>query len=228
MKIPPEILARYPLPEDEDARAFLANWDEPPGCRVLEVGSHDAPLANILDEAGWRVTGVDLRPYDESLPPCRYNHVVADWCDMPAEWWEDNREAFGSFVCISAIEHFGLGGYGEKEQLLFEDVVAMRYAWDALREGGTAYLTFPFSRNFLDCAPHWRVYDLENFKQRLKQRFTIEGVAFVVADVCVINGKPRPRGSPITESEALNYCGHPPSVSALVKMRKVTKEESAQ
>ena len=46
MKVPPELYHRHLT--DADTEALFVMFDEPPGARVLEVGAHDEPVANVL------------------------------------------------------------------------------------------------------------------------------------------------------------------------------------
>lgn len=232
MKVPAEALTPYlHLVTDADSLEFLQWFDEPPGARVLEVGAHDEPLANILSAAGYSVTGVDLREYDprqdregkrnEPLPPCNYGYLRADFCDLPSWWLNQRFGTFDSAFSISAIEHFGLNTYGEGKAQPFYDVIAMRTVWQLLKENGTAYITVPFGAKYVENVPHWRIYSFLSAQARLVQDFQVEGCRCFVADTAEINGRVRQQGDEISWVDATGYDGIVPHVSVILKLRKV-------
>lgn len=231
-KITQEILAKYQI-TDEDTAIFLRNFDENIPGKVLEVGAHDEPVANILSECGYQVIGVDLREYNpnqdlptqEVKPPCNYTYVRADFCDLPKEFLLTHWETFDIAISLSAIEHFGLGTYGEGRPHAYYDVLALRTIWQLLKTGGVCYLTVPFGGWHLDVVPHWRVYDRSSVAMRLVQDFSVIGYApFVVGD-CELDGKPLKIGDPISWEQANRFSGNPPHISILLKLQKDSKSK---
>lgn len=227
MKVPAEIIAKYPI-HDGDTVKFLEMFDEPKGSCILEVGAHDEAVANMLTDAGYNLTGVDLREYNPNdsdnlgpKPPCNYDYIRADFCNLP---WTKVRmwgEWFDSIISLSCIEHFGLGTYQEGPPHPYYDVIAMRTAWQLLKEGGHCYVTVPYGVNFVSFAPHWRVYDRKSLKERIIQDFEAVQAEVFVADFCIVDGKPKKWGDPITWQEAEKFSGNPPHVSILLKLKKV-------
>jgi 2-polyprenyl-3-methyl-5-hydroxy-6-metoxy-1,4-benzoquinol methylase len=211
---------------DADTETFLAMFNEPLG-KVLEVACHDEPVSNILEDRGYDVYGVDLREYNPmqdlpgqtNKPECNYNYIRGDFCDLPDSFVKEHYGTFDCVISLSAIEHFGLGTYGEMPHP-FYDVIAMRTIWNLLKVGGTAYISVPFGSEHIANVPHWRVYDVTSLSMRLIQDFVVENSVCIIADDAIINGKLRKRGDEITWDEATNYSGDPPHVSILLKLRK--------
>lgn len=226
-RLPDEIISKYSI-TDEDTSMLLKTFNEPKGSKIIEIGAHDEPIANILAEAGYDVTGVDLREYcaeqdlgdQEPTVECNYNYIQADFCDLPIETLQAFWGQVDCVIAISALEHFGLGTYKEGPINLNYDIIAMRQIWNLLKEDGTVYITVPFGKDFLEVLPHWRVYSMQAIKQRLCQDFTVEKAEVFVADTCELNGKELHKGDPITVGEAMEFSGSPPHVSMILKLRK--------
>ena len=64
MRIPDHIIQAYKN-FDPESRLFFADFDEPQGSKILEVGSQHSPIASMLAKCGFHVTGVDLRDSDQ-------------------------------------------------------------------------------------------------------------------------------------------------------------------
>lgn len=221
MKASPAAIERYGI-ACADSKAFLDLFDEPAFSAVLEVGAHDERCANILAASDCSVVGVDLRDYD-GPEPCNYHHVRGDWCAMDNRWWQNFRGRFDVAFSLSAIEHFGLGTYGEGKPILCYDVLALRYIWDALREGGSCYLTVPYGKEFQRHGNHWRVYDRLTLLTRLVQDFTIETKRFFASGPAGVGNTSFQTGDSLSEEQADAYDGKSaPHVTVLLKMRKTS------
>lgn len=219
LKIPPDIVAKYG-PHDADVGQFLTGFDEKPGSKIIVVGSHDEASANMMAAAGYDVLGVDLREYDKDLPACNYSYLRGDFCQLAAGKLNVGYGMFDAFVALSALEHFGLGSYQEGQMCRHYDIVAMRYAWDLLKEGGRAYITVPFACRFFEMLPHWRVYDFGNLVDRLVQDFMLLFVDFFMSADGRVCGAERKIGDVVSMAEAVTYPGHPPNLSVLAVMEK--------
>lgn len=213
-------------PLDEDTRTFTLAFEEPVG-KVLEVGAHDEPVANLLAGMGYDVTGMDLREYDPSLPPCNYRFVRGDFCDPPA-WLYREVGTFDCVISLSALEHFGLDTYGENKTHEYYDIIASRNAWTFLKDGGVFYLTVPFGRVYWENAPHWRLYDYREVIRRLVQDFTIELLSvFVCGPGVFCNDVEIPVGVFLGSEHVDRLGGQPAHVSVLLKLRKVSPKRIA-
>ena len=206
---------------DADTQKFLEHFDEPIG-RVVEVGSHDAPIANLLSHMGFDVTGFDLREYDPKFPPCNYTYRREDFCNPDQEWLRENLGKFDIAIAISCVEHFGMKAYGEEcEYSPHYDVMAMRMVWHLLKEGGTCYVSVPYGGKFVECYPHWRMYHLNSFAARISQDLSVEYLMAFVAENMKIAGKDKRRGDPLTIEEIEAHEDElVPHISAMAKLRK--------
>jgi len=217
---------RLQLGFDPESALFLDSFDEPVGSKILEVGAHDSPLAKMMAETGFRVVSVDLRPYDHGTHPY-HKHIIGDFCNLPKEFWQEHRETFDCAFSVSALEHFGLGTYGEKKAFNY-DVIAVRYIWDLLKEGGSFYLTVPFGSRFVEKTPDWRVYDFPNLMERLIQDFSMEKFGVANCDTYKSMGREVKAGEPVTLLDVLINHNGSPCISAFLKLRKMSVKREAK
>ena len=77
-----------------------------PGSTVLDVGCSESLVPLEFASLGYSVTGIDLRAYP-------LHHPNLQTFATPLEDW-DTDATFDVIVCLSSIEHFGLGTYGEE------------------------------------------------------------------------------------------------------------------
>jgi len=220
MRVDPDLIQKYG-DQDMDTTRFLEMFEELSGARVLEVGAREEDAANILAEAGYRVTGFDLRHY-EGPHPCLYEHVQHDFCMLPPDFLKDRIGTYDSAFSTSAIEHFGLGGYGEGGPLLpYYDVVAMHVVWRLLKVEGTAYITVPYGSIFRPHYPNYRIYDKASFKDRIVQAFNVEKTEFFISYPMIVEGNEFKGGEILTEAEANSLpVEFPPHLTILAKLRK--------
>ena len=123
--------------------------DVPAGGAVLDVGATESLLSFELASLGYAVTAVDPRPYPLSHP--RLEVVTAE-----IQHWEPNK-SFDAVVCLSTIEHIGLGAYGEGKGSEGADVAAMARIRECTSPGGVLVLTTPYGKAMTDAFS--RVYD---------------------------------------------------------------------
>lgn len=222
MQLPKELIDKYHRPfRDVDAEMFWEAFN-PDGMKViLEVGCNDSYVANMLFELGHGVNGVDLRPYGASgegvmSHGCNYHFMQADFNTVDLSFFHG---IFDVAVSISAIEHFGLGTYGEQPSP-DADVVAMRKIYNLLRPGGECYVTMPYAKDFVVWGTDWRVYNEAALKARIIQEFEVveekhffswgfNDGEFVAA-----------QGDVITKEQADKWPPYPPHCTVLLKMRK--------
>jgi hypothetical protein len=221
MKVPHEIRALYPT-FDPECDFFLDHFDEPVGSTVFEVGAHDAPLSLMLAHAGWRALSVDLRPYGEFdglAPSLRHTHLTGDFCALSDDFWRTWRGRVDSVIAVSSVEHFGLSTYGDRPHK-YLDVVAMRYAYDLLKEGGSCYVLVPFGGAHFELWPHWRVYDWGSAASRLVQDFTLGSMLTRVVTQHRANGKECMVGDPADWRDLMCNLQGMPVVSVLLRLVK--------
>lgn len=107
-----------------------------PGARVLDVGAAESTVALSVASLGYDVTALDIRPYPFSHP--RLRTVVA-----AIEDWETD-ERFDAVVCLSTIEHIGIGAYGDEAKGARADLAAMRRMHELTKPDGLLVLTTRF------------------------------------------------------------------------------------
>jgi SAM-dependent methyltransferase len=109
-----------------------------PGARILDVGATESIVAFSLASLGYEVTALDPRPYGLEHP--RLQAVVGT-----IENWDHDGQ-FDAVVCLSTIEHIGLGAYGVEAAGEGADRAAMRKMFELTRPGGRLLLTTRFGQ----------------------------------------------------------------------------------
>jgi SAM-dependent methyltransferase len=127
---------------------FIQSRIPPPPATVFDMGCAESTTAIELASRGYKVTGVDLRRLPIDHP--NFTQVQANLGALPFP-----DAAFDVVVCLSTVEHVGLGWYTPGDEAT--DVQAMREAIRVLRPGGTLLITIPFGKPAV--TPVHRVYD---------------------------------------------------------------------
>lgn len=197
---------------DADTKIFFDKFEYDRSLSIIEIGSNEEYIANILTELGHNVTGVDLRLYKQQLP-CNYNYVRHDVNTIPL----DNQ--YDVAVAISAIEHIGLSTYKENCNLPYYDVIAMHNIWRLLKYDGIAYITVPFGTNHIDYGIHWRVYNTQSLIDRIIQHFHVDDYECFASGEVI--GMPWKIGDKIQLIDILKFSGDPPHLTIYLKLRKV-------
>lgn len=216
--------------DDPESELLVKHFDEPPGSSVLEVGGNDSPLALSLASSGFRVVSCDLKPYP-SFPglaprPDAHTHVVGDFCSWPTLLRSRLLGRFDCAVSVSALEHFGLGTYGEAGCELL-DAFASRLVYEHLRPGGVFYVVVPVGGRYVRNAHHWRVYDWAALIDRVVHDFHIDFVALECSEKAVYMGEDVSPGDSMTWPQAMMNVTGWPGVAALLKLCKNPKERGA-
>jgi SAM-dependent methyltransferase len=134
----------------EIAYVFGAVASLPSGSHVLDFGATESTVSLSLASLGHEVVAADLRPYPLQHPNVR--SLVG-----PIEQWDGPDRPFDAVVCLSALEHVGLGAYDEapSDGDLDRAIVERFGRW--LRPGGELVLTAPYGR--WEVTETQRVYD---------------------------------------------------------------------
>jgi len=114
-----------------------------PDARVLDFGSSESSLALTLASLGFEVTALDLRPYPFEHPRLR---VVAS----PIEQWAAQPRSFDAALCVSTLEHVGLGWYGGPCHEDGGDRRALDRIYELLVPGGLLVLSVPYGAPSVD------------------------------------------------------------------------------
>lgn len=128
------------------------------GASVLDVGCAESLVPLELASLGYDVTGIDLREYV-------LDHPNLTTVATPLEDWH-SEEAFDVIICLSSIEHFGLGTYGEDAVDQRLDHAAMRMLLDRSKPGGLLVMTIPFGET--EVTPVQRMYDRDDIEELLE------------------------------------------------------------
>jgi len=121
----------------------------PVGARILDVGADESTVSFSLASLGYDVTALDLNGY-----PFEHPNLVA--VKSPLEQF-DPPAPFDAVVCLSSIEHFGLGAYGPDSHDLAADVNALSRLREMTRQGGRLVLTTPYGEAGINALE--RTYD---------------------------------------------------------------------
>lgn len=105
--------------------------------RVLDFGSSENSLALSLATLGYDVTALDVRRYPFAHPRLTVVESSIDAWDAPAA-------SFDAALCISTVEHVGLGWYGDPAMERDGDRRALDVIEAALAPGGLLVLTVPY------------------------------------------------------------------------------------
>jgi SAM-dependent methyltransferase len=117
--------------------AFRALGAIAPGERILDFGSVESTVALSLAGLGYAITALDLRPYP-------FAHPNLEVAVSRLEDFDHEPESFAAVLCISTVEHVGLGWYGEAQLEQHADRRAMARLRDLTRPGGVLVLTVPY------------------------------------------------------------------------------------
>jgi hypothetical protein len=138
--------------------------------RHIDVGSRiDGFVAHVA--VFRRIEVLDIRPLTTRDP-----NILFRRCDLLA-LPPDLHEACDSLSCLHALEHFGLGRYGDTVDLHghikgFENLCAM------LKPGGILYLSLPIGPERIDFNAH-RVFDIRTVAGWASERMVLTGFSYV-------------------------------------------------
>lgn len=140
---------------------------------ILDVGSAGSYLPAMIAALGNRVTCVDLRQWPMQWPGLR---LVRGDLLTPGDDELLPHARFDAITCISAIEHFGLGRYGDIEDVDgdIKGLAKLRYY---LKPGGLLVLTAPFGRGAIAFPAH-RIYDRSRLARLTAGFTTLDKVFF--------------------------------------------------
>jgi len=139
--------------------------------RHVDIGSRmDGFVAHV---ASFRAIEVmDIRPLTSTTPNIRF--IKSDLMSGVAESFLNYCDSISS---LHAIEHFGLGRYGDKidpEGYL----LGLSNIYKILRKGGRFYFSVPIGPQRVEFNAH-RVFGMHYLFQLLSERYDIDGFSFV-------------------------------------------------
>lgn len=143
--------------------------------RHIDIGSRvDGFVAHV---ASFRAIDViDVRPLTSSTPNIQFLQA-----DLMSELPADLVACTDSLSCLHAIEHFGLGRYGDP--IHFEGhLVGLANMSRMLKPGGKFYLSTPISeKQRIEFNAH-RVFSIPYLLDKLQQHFHVDQFAYVGDD----------------------------------------------
>ncbi|HEX2696890.1 MAG TPA: class I SAM-dependent methyltransferase [Anaerolineales bacterium] len=146
--------------------------DAKPGSRILDFGCTESKFSIELASRGMIVTGVDLRPYPYSVPNLTF--MLGDFFDLELE-----EQSFDVVLAISAVEHVGLGAYGDRKLDQTSDQAMVGKFFRLLKPGGQLILTVPFGS--FKVTPFYRIYDNQTLR-KLLESYAVEHEEYFVRD----------------------------------------------
>jgi SAM-dependent methyltransferase len=139
--------------------------------RHVDVGSRvDGFVAHVA--AFREIEVLDIRPNPEVTHAIRF-HQLDLMAPLPDEW----QGCCDSLSCLHALEHFGLGRYGDPIDAMGHEK-ALANLTDMLEPGGILYLSVPIGPQRVEFNAH-RVFAVGTVLQLLEERFSIEGFHYV-------------------------------------------------
>ena len=150
--------------------AQLISERKPP--EHLDVGSRiDGFVAHV---ASWmEIFVLDIRPLKMAIKNITFKQ--ADLMDESFDW---ESMATGSVSCLHALEHFGLGRYGDALDPLAHEK-GLRNLARLVKSDGSLYLAVPVSVNpRIEFNAH-RVFSFPHLRSLVEETFEIEDVAVV-------------------------------------------------
>jgi SAM-dependent methyltransferase len=148
--------------------ARLINQAKP--TKHLDIGSRtDGFIAHV---ASFReIELIDIRPIESNVKNIIFRQ--ADLIELPA----DLNNYCDSISSLHAIEHFGLGRYGDPIDY-FGYLKAIKNITKILKSGGTFYFSVPIGPQRIEFNAH-RVFSVEYLISILSQDFNIDSFSYV-------------------------------------------------
>jgi len=133
----------------------------PPYSRILELGCAESDWLERMRrwDASFDLTGVDARRHVRHAP--EPNIRLVEGCAMSRELFP--AESFDWIVLLGALEHFGLGFYGDSKRP-DGDVEAMANVAHWLKPGGFVYFDVPVQPFFNDAPDGVHVTENRHFR----------------------------------------------------------------
>lgn len=156
----------------------IQRWDMaiPQGGRVLELGCCETDFSKWFAQARPDVSlvGVDVNPIPEYFGT--FLQQSAESCDF-------RKGEFDAVLALGAIEHFGLGFYGDPiNEHADVETVGNVERW--LKSGGWLYFDVPWTPEtyYVTANRHFRVYDDTTLQTRLTGGLNRAQIGFASGD----------------------------------------------
>lgn len=139
--------------------------------RHMDVGSRiDGFVAHV---ASFRsIVVADIRPQDNNIPNVSFVRL-----DLMGEIPQEYVESCDSLSCLHALEHFGLGRYGDSIDPRGHEK-GLDNLHRLLEPGGVLYLSVPSGSQRIEFNAH-RVFAIETVLALCRDRFTVMDLSYV-------------------------------------------------
>jgi 2-polyprenyl-3-methyl-5-hydroxy-6-metoxy-1,4-benzoquinol methylase len=167
--------------------------------QVIDIGSAMTVLAAVVAKLGNDVTCIDFQKWSSHLDRVSYLS-----CDLIAGCPTLKPHSFDFGLCISTIEHVGLGRWKDPEDV-YGDVKGMQTIYELLKPGALLVLTVPVGLAEVSFPAH-RIYNQSRLKKITKDFKVIEEKFYCLEN----NGMEfKPCSSDVafnlSKTEAVNY-----------------------
>jgi len=139
--------------------------------RHVDVGSRiDGFVAHV---AAFRaIEVIDIRPLPSNIP-----NVTFKQADFMEPVQESLLEYCDSLSCLHAIEHFGLGRYGDR--VIYDGyLLGLNNLYQILKKGGKLYLSVPIGPQRIEFNAH-RVFSVDYLLECFDGKYRIDEFSFV-------------------------------------------------
>lgn len=139
--------------------------------RHIDIGSRiDGFVAHVASFR--KVTVLDIRKVDSRLVNIEFLEA-----DLMAELDSNLVESCDSLSCLHALEHFGLGRYGDQINLNGH-IKGLQNLHKILQIGGTLYLSVPIGKNRIEFNAH-RVFNMKYMLDKFEGVFLVKTFSYV-------------------------------------------------
>ena len=159
------LLGRIAIKERE-SEFILENIDHREQKLILDVGCWSSLLPEVIGKRGHKVYGVDVQDYGK---PRGFSFIKADIInsDLPFE-----KFTFDYIVCVSSLEHIGLGYYGDVRRVN-GDRLSLERMHLLSKDTGKLLITIPFGGNYTEDG-FQRIHSKNSIKKLIHGLFEIE------------------------------------------------------
>lgn len=149
------------------ARRIYLNTPE----KHVDVGSRvDGFVAHV---ASFRMIEVfDFRPLENHVENIHFTQ-----CDMMSPLESSLVDYCDSLSCLHALEHFGLGRYGDPVNY-HGHLLGFNNLWKCLRKGGKLYFSAPIGSQRIEYNAH-RIFSVEYLLNLFEGKFRLDQLSFV-------------------------------------------------
>lgn len=137
----------------------------------VDVGSRvDGFVAHVA--AFREIKVIDIRRMDVKIP-----NISFIQCDVMSELPASFEKCYDSLSCLHALEHFGLGRYGDPVRY-DGHVIGFNNLHKMLKHGGKMYLSVPIGPQRVEYDAH-RVFSVRYILNLVSERFRVDSFSYV-------------------------------------------------